>query len=349
MRTVKIGNSWVGGKNPVYIIAEAGSNHNGNFEQALRLIDVAAEAGANAVKFQTFRAESLYPPNAGRSDYLGLPRSIYEIIHDMEMPVDWIPRLCERCRNCGVDFLSTPFDECAADILFEHVPAYKIASYDLTHHPLVRHIACKGKPVIASTGAANLAEIRDMVNAFRATGNDQLILMQCTAKYPAPLTALNLKALVLLREEFGVPSGLSDHSREAIPGPLAAVALGASVIEKHFTLSNRLPGPDHAFAVEPAELADMIRQVRQVECALGSGIKEPLPEEEELREFARRTIFSIRTIAAEETLSAGNIAVLRCGKLGHGLPPAELPRLLGRRAAREIPAYTPIKCEDLSQ
>ncbi len=347
MKRFKIGARWVGEGEPVYIVAEAGSNHNGNFEQALRLIDVAAEAGADAVKFQHFKAAKLYPKSAGESDYLQIPRSIYDIIHEMETPDDWVPRLAAHCGARGVAFLSTPFDEESADLLDPYVPAFKVASYEMTHLPLVRHLACKGKPLIISTGAAILDEVLHTVEVVGKEGNEQLIVLQCTASYPAPLEAVNARALVALREATGLPTGLSDHSRDPIVAPLVAVALGACLIEKHFTLSKRLPGPDHAFAVEPHELKLLVQRVREAERVLGHGRKETLPEEQELRAFARRSIFATRDIRPGERLSRENIAVLRCGKLGLGLPPAKYPELFGRKAVKLIRSESLVKLQDI--
>ena len=336
MPDLRFGHRLVGPGHPVYFIAEAGSNHNRSFEQALGLIDVAAECGADAVKFQTFRAEALYPRRAGQTDYLKVPRSIYDLIHEMEMPLGWIPELFAYCQERRIDFLSTPFDERSANALLPYVPAFKIASYEMTHHGLVQHCARLGKPLIMSTGTANLDEVGEAVAAARAVGCEELVLLQCTAKYPAPLSALHVRTLPTMAAAFGVPVGLSDHSREALPGPLAAVALGAAVIEKHFTLSNRLPGPDHAYALEPAELAELIRHVRQLEQALGSPEKRYAPEEEELRRFARRSIFTRRAIAQGERLTVGNSAVLRCGKLAAGLHPKRYLHLLGRPALADL-------------
>ena len=245
MKRIRIGKRWVGDGEACFIIAEAGSNHNGNLEQAKKLIEIAAEAGADAVKFQTFRASRLYPKNAGISNYLGVDRQIYDIIAEMEMPYDWIPELAEQCAQRGVEFISSPFDEESADTLEPFVPAYKIASYEMTHLPLVRHVANKMKPVIISTGASNLAEVAETVTAFRETGNEQLILMQCTASYPAPLDSVNLRAIQTMQREFDVPVGLSDHSLDPFLVPVVAVSLGACAIEKHFTFSNSLPGPDY--------------------------------------------------------------------------------------------------------
>jgi N-acetylneuraminate synthase len=329
-------------------MAEAGSNHNRDLDTALKLIDVAAAAGADAVKFQTFRADSLYPRSAGMTDYLAVPRSIHDIIRELEMPLDWIPKLAAHCASRGVDFISTPFDEAAADALAPYVPVFKIASYEMTHHALVQHCARKGKPLIVSTGTANMDEVREMVAAVRAVGGRELAVMQCTAKYPAPLSALNLRTLPMMAREFDVPVGLSDHSREPLPGPMAAVAIGASLLEKHFTLSNSMPGPDHAYALEPNELAAVIAKVREVEKTLGSGIKQPQPEEEELRSFARRTIFTTRAIARNEPLRAGSTAVLRRGKLPYGLHPREFVHVLGRRALADLAAEHAVGADDLA-
>ena len=336
MLELRIGKRLVGPGHPVYFIAEAGSNHNRSLEQARRLIEVAAEAGADAVKFQTFRAEALYPKSAGMTDYLAVPRSIYDIIHEMEMPLEWLPELHAYCGTLGIDFLSTPFDEQSADALAPYLAAYKIASYEMTHHGLVQHCARKGKPLLVSTGTANLDEVDEVVRAVRATGNDQLVLLQCTAKYPAPLSALNVRTLRTMADAFQVPVGLSDHSREPLPAPMAAVAVGASVIEKHFTLSNRLPGPDHAYALEPGELKALIFKIREVEAALGSPEKRYAPEEEELRKFARRSIFTRTAVASGARLSTENLAVLRAGKLPYGLHPKRYHWLLGCPALRDL-------------
>jgi sialic acid synthase SpsE len=345
---IRIGERWVGTGEPAFIIAEAGSNHNGSFEQALRLIDVAAEAGADAVKFQHFKAARLYPRSAGESDYLRVRRSIYDIIEEMETPDEWVPRLAAACRERTIAFLSTPFDEAAADLLEPYVPAFKVASYEMTHDPLLRHVARKGKPILMSTGTARLDEVVRAVQTVREAGNDEIVVLQCTASYPTPPEAVNARAIVALREATGAPAGLSDHSRDPIVAPMAAVALGACVIEKHFTLSNRLPGPDHAFAIEPHELRELVRRVRETEQVLGHGRKETLAQEQELRDFARRSVFAIRAIAPGEALAADNVAVLRCGKLGAGLPPDALGQVLGRKAARTIRAESLIHLEDLA-
>ncbi|RMH40739.1 MAG: shikimate dehydrogenase [Deltaproteobacteria bacterium] len=331
-----------------YIIAEAGSNHCGNRDVAHRLVDVAADAGADAVKFQLFKAEELYPRSAGASDYLGDPRSIYDIIRDLEMPASWLEPLARHCADRGIDFLVSAFDEQSVDAVDPFVASHKIASYEMTHHPLVRHVAAKGKRVLLSTGTASLDEVGAAVDVVRGAGNDDLVLLQCTASYPTPLDQANVRAVRTLADAFGVPAGLSDHTRDPITAPAAAVALGAVVVEKHVTLDNKLPGPDHAFAVEPAELAAMVRAIRATERVLGDGRKVPLPVERELRAFARRTIMTRRPIRAGEVLDRSNVAVLRCGKRQPGLPPAALPAILGRRAARDLPAETGLTDADIA-
>jgi N,N'-diacetyllegionaminate synthase len=346
VETIKIESRLVGEGWPCFVIAEAGSNHNGNLEQAMRLIDVAVEAGADAVKFQLFRASKLYPKNAGQSDYLKLDESIYDIMSAMEMPYEWLPELAEHCRQSEIIFLASAFDQESVDQLDPYVSAYKIASYEMTHLPLVRYIAGKGKPVIISTGTASQEEVAETVEVFFETGNRDLMLMQCTASYPAPVESLNLRAITTLRNAFQVPVGFSDHSLSPVVGPLAAVALGTDLVEKHFTLSTQLPGPDHAFSLEPDELTLMIRSIREVELSLGSGVKETQPVEEELRGFARRSVFAIKDISAGDSLTPNNIDVLRSGNLEPGLAPKYYDEILGNKANRDIQAGSAIQRED---
>ncbi len=345
---MRIRDKTVGPRSPAYVIAEAGSNHNGSVETAHRLIDVAAEAKADAVKFQTFKAQRLYPKSAGKSDYLGLDTSIYDIIKAMEMPSEWLPELCEHSHEAGLAFISTPFHEEAVDILDPYVDAFKIASYEMTHDPLLREVGRRGKPVFISTGASELEETRHAVKVLRDSGCNDLVVFQCTAAYPAPADAANVRALVTMRDALGVMTGLSDHTRDPTAAPMAAVALGAVAIEKHFTLDNDLPGPDHAYAVEPDELSRLVAGVRRIEAVLGTGTKEVLPSEEELHSFARRSIFTTRDIQAGETFTRDNIDVLRAGKLGAGLPPADLDRVLAATAAMDIAAETPLSADHVA-
>ena len=341
-KRLRIGARWIGEGEPCYIIAEAGSNHNGSLEQALALIDAASEAGADAVKFQGFRARTLYPETAGKSGYLKDDRPIYDIIRAMEMPLEWIPDLAKHCAAKGVDFICTPFDEAWVEALDPYVPAFKVASYELSHVPLLRKVLACGKPTFVSTGASVLEEVRGVVGLAREVGNDQLVLLQCTASYPTPPEDVNARAIVTMREATGCLVGLSDHSRDPLIAPVVAVALGAVVIEKHFTLSNELPGPDQKFAVEPGELKALVKAVRQTQRVLGTGAKEVLAVENELRAFARRSVFSSRAVKKGERLSEENTLVLRNGINAPGLPPSEYPRLIGRRAVCDIPAGTGI-------
>ena len=333
---------------PCFIIGEAGSNHNGSFEQALALIDVAADAGCDAVKFQVFQARRLYPKAAGQSDYLGDPRSIYDIIAAMELPEDWLPRLRERADQRDLAFIASPFHEEAVALLDPFVDAFKIASYELTHAPLLREVARRDKPVIMSTGASDLDEVREAVATLEAAGCERLALMQCTAAYPTPPEAVNARALVTLREAFSIPAGLSDHSEDPEVAPMAAAALGAAVLEKHYTLSKRLPGPDHAFAVEPEGLARLVAGVRAVEAVVGTGRKQVHGVEDELRSFARRVLMTTKPVAAGERFTRDNVDVLRRGKLEAGLAPKRLDEVLASVAARAIAAETPLTEADLA-
>ncbi len=346
--SIEINGRSIGPGRPVFVVAEAGSNHNGNLAMALALVDAAAAAGADAVKFQTFNASRLYPRGAGTSDYLGSATPIYEIIEAMEMPSGWLPTLRERARDHGLAFISSPFHEEAVEVLAPFVDAYKIASYELTHLPLIAKVAATGKPVLLSTGAATLEEVRAGVEALRAHGCESLVVLQCTAAYPAPPTAANVRALVTMRDALDVLTGLSDHTRDPTAAPMAAAALGAVVIEKHFTLDNDLPGPDHAFAVEPAELERLVTAVRRAEAVLGTGTKEVLPVEEELRLFARRSVFATRPIRRGEPFSRTNVDVLRNGKLAPGLAPDRLEHVLRCTAARDVAPESALCDDDLA-
>lgn len=350
MTPIEIEGRRVGPDRPVLVIAEAGSNHNGDLNQAYALIEASARAGADAVKFQTFHAETMYPRRAGSVEYLkamGIDRPIFDLIREMEMPRDWIPRLADRARAQGILFLSTPFDEETVDLLLPFVGAYKIASYELTHIPLIAHAARTGKPLLLSTGAAVEPEIDEAVFAARSEGRGGVALLQCTAKYPAPLDSMNLRVLDYMASRWKVPVGLSDHSREATLAPIAAVARGAAIIEKHFTLDRRFPGPDHSFALEPDELAAMVRAIRETERALGTGRKEPHPVEEELLHF-RRGLFTVRPLRAGSIIAPGDVAALRKGGIRDpGLPPKVIYRLVGRIVRRDLPEGTLLRSDDI--
>lgn len=339
----------------VYVIAEAGSNWRlgspqRDLSMAMALIDVAAEAGADAVKFQTFQPQSIYVENAGASDYLsaiGITTTIRDIFADLAMPHEMIPKLAEHAATRGIDFLSTAFSLDDFAVVDPHVPVHKIASYEISHPRLIEAAARSGKPTLMSTGAASLDDIAWAVDRFHAEGGRDLCLLQCTAKYPSPASALNLAVLPELARRFGVPVGLSDHSRDPVAGPAAASSLGARVVEKHFTLDNRLPGPDHPFAVTPEELARLVVAVRAAAETLGSGVKAVQSVEAELAAYAQRGIQATREICNGEPLREGdNIAILRPGKQTKGLHPRHLAKMEGRTARRRIPLGDGIRWGD---
>ena len=346
MKTIKIGKRLVGEGQPCFVIAEAGSNHNGKLALALKLIDVAADAGADAVKFQLFRAGKLYVGKAGSADYLKAGKPINEIIKDMEMPPSWVAKIAAHCRKKGITFMCSAFDEESLSLINRFAPVHKIASYESNHLPFIKKVARMGKPSIMSTGASPIEEIRESVRAFLSTGNRKLMLMQCTARYPSPAGAMNLRAIATMKKEFGLPVGLSDHSIDAYVSPVASVALGAALIEKHFTLSRRMLGPDHKFALEPSELAAMVLAIRQAEASLGNGRKTVLPEEKELFLFAKRAVHATRAIRKGEKFTVGNVAVLRPGKVKRGVHPRYYEIMLGKKAKRSIAQWQGIQKGD---
>lgn len=270
---IKIDGRFVGEGEETFIIAEAGSNHNQDFDMAIELIDVAAEAKADAVKFQIYRADTLYPKRALKFPSLK-GENVYDLLKSTEFPREWLPKLSEYAAKKGIIFLSTPFDHDAVDELdCIGVPAFKIASFEITDLDLLKYTASKQKPMIVSTGVADLGEIEDAISAMRSVGNDDIILLHCNSLYPTPPEAVNLRAIATIREAFKLPVGFSDHTL-GIHISIAATAMGACVIEKHFTLDRSLPGPDHSFAIEPDELKEMVRHVREIDRAKGNGIKE---------------------------------------------------------------------------
>jgi len=347
MTSFEIGDLPVGPGEPTFVIAEAGSNHNGDLETAKKLIDVAADAGADAVKFQTFRAENVYVQDSGAVDYLDDDRSIYDIIESMEMPHEWIPTLHDYCVEQGVHFLSTPFDEQSAEVLSEYVPAWKVASYTSSHHPFLRKLAASDKPLIMSTGAHELKEVRESVEVLERAGVSGLALLQCVAAYPTPLEDINVKVVETLADEFDVPVGLSDHTLDPVTAPATAVALGANIVEKHFTLDKSMGGPDHQFALEPDQLTEMVTAIRDTESALGTGDKSVLDVESELHDKARRAVHAVEDISAGEELTAEKVNVLRPGEQDAGLHPKFYDELLGKTAARDIERSAGLQWEDV--
>lgn len=344
MKEIRIGNKIIGDGKPTFIIAEAGANFRIsedseiNFKQALNLIDIASDAKADAVKFQIYRAEKMYNKlHSGNINYLGKEEKVYEVINKLEVPYEWLPKLKRYCDNKGIIFLATPFDEGSADELDNiGVPAFKIASYTITHFSLLDHIAKKRKPIILSTGGSNLEEIKEALAVIYATGNREVIVMQCTASYPAPIETLNLKAIPFLKKELGIPIGLSDHSREPFIGSLGAIALGANCYEVHYTTDNELDGPDHGFAILPEELKAVVEKIRGMEKALGIGKKIMQELERVTTHFCRRSIYIKKDIQKGEIFTKDNLHIVRCGEDKGGLHPKYFKEILGRKANRAI-------------
>jgi N,N'-diacetyllegionaminate synthase len=336
---VLIGERMVGPGAPCLVIAEAGVNHNGSLDMALRLVDAAAEAGADVVKFQTFKSEQVVSPVAPKANYqletTGSSESQLEMVKKLELPPAAFADIQQHCHRRGIVFLSSPFDRDSVDLLQSlGVVAFKIGSGELTNLPFLSYVAAKGKPLILSTGMSNLDEVAIAVDAVKAAGNRDLVVLHCVSNYPAAPSSVNLRAMKTLEEKFAVPVGYSDHT-EGIVIPLAAVSLGASVIEKHFTLDRSLPGPDHRASLEPRELAEMVRGIRAVEAALGDGVKKPMDEELSTAAVARRSLVAACDLHAGTVLTENMIAIRRPGT---GLSPAFLPQLIGRRLQHDLTA-----------
>lgn len=334
----------IGGDAPCFVIGEIGTNwHAGDpndDSQALKLIDIATEAGCDAVKFQTYRPESVYVPNPGESDYLadaGIKRTINELIAERVMPEAMLSKVAAHAADQGTVFMSSCFSDDDLALVDPLTPIHKLASYEISHFRLIDALAATGKPLILSTGAADEKDIAWAVDRFRASDGAGLAVLQCTARYPAPDAAMNLRVIPWLEERFCVVAGLSDHSPEAMPAPLAAVALGAKVIEKHITLDRSAAGPDHFNSIEPDELKAMVNGIRSVEAMRGDGYKRVENAEEELFLFARRRIQAIKPVARGEALREGeNMAILRPGKRSSGAHPRLIETFEGRPAKADI-------------
>jgi pseudaminic acid synthase len=323
-----------------YIIAELSANHNNDFDLAVKTIEAIVASGADAVKVQTFKPESLtlnvnnayFGP---KEDGLWKGYRPYDLYAQAMMPWEWQPKLKHITERLGIDFFSSPFDKEAVDFLAEmDVPAYKIASLEITDIPLIKYAASKGKPVIISTGAAGLADIELAVHTCRQENNNDITLLKCTSEYPAPIEMANLKTIPNLKQTFNVQVGVSDHTMGSTV-PVVAVTLGAKMVEKHFILSRDLGGPDSAFSMEPQEFAFMVKSVREAEAAFGK-IDYSITEKNRLR---RRSLFAIKNINDGELFTNENIASLRPG---HGLHPSLYKSIIGKAAKKNIAAGTPL-------
>jgi N,N'-diacetyllegionaminate synthase len=345
-----IGDRSVGPGHPCYVIAEAGANHNRDLPTALRLIEVAAEAGADAVKFQTYTAEGLYSRRTPDISYLkekGLvseKESVWDLIKRVEIPWEWHADLARHAASCGIAFFSTPFEEAAVDALEAvGVPTYKIASYEVNHLPLIERVARTGKPVLISTGMASLGDIERALDTAAAAGAKDLMVMHCAVNYPPRFADLNLRAITTLRSAFQIPIGWSDHT----PGHTAdvvAVTLGACAVEKHFTLSRDQTGPDHPFALEPGELRGMVTAIREAEDALGSSVKRVTDAEADLFRLGRRSLVAARDVPAGGVLARDDLAVKRPG---FGIPVDALEQVVGRHVAHDVVSDQVLEWDDL--
>lgn len=337
MNEITLSNRSIGVGHPCFVIAEAGVNHNGDLQLARQLIDAAVEAGADAVKFQAFKGKDVASAVAAKADYQvetsGAGESQLDMIRKLELSDAGFRELQAYCGSRGILFLATPFDDGSADLLNAmDVPLFKISSGEITNIPFLEYVAAKGRPIILSTGMCYLGEVDEAVRLLQRAGCEQLILLHCTSNYPTRPEDVNLRAMQTLGTAFGLPVGFSDHTPGCTIAP-AAVALGACVIEKHFTLDRELPGPDHKASLEPGELAELVRGIRAVEAALGDPVKRRVAAEDQVAKVARRSLVAGRDLAAGTVLTHEMIAIKRPGT---GLQPAFLPHVLGRRLRIDV-------------
>lgn len=339
IHSVKIGNHLIGPAHQCFIVAEAGVNHNADMRLAHQLIDAAVKADADAVKFQSFVSEELVTSKAEKAKYqvetTGEPGSQYKMLKALELSADEQAELKRHCVEAGILYLCTPYENTSVDMLDRmNVAAFKIASTDTTNIPLLRYIAAKGRPVILSTGMSTLSDVEQAVGTLRAGGLDgKIVILHCTFQYPAPISEANLRAILTMQEAFSCPVGFSDHTPGILVSPWA-VAIGACVIEKHFTLDRNMVGPDHRASLEPDELANLVRNVRNVESALGDGVKQLTPSELMNKPKMRKSLVARRSIRAGNRITSDD---LTCKRPGFGLAPSWFDRVVGKRAAVDIP------------
>lgn len=328
--------------NNTYIIAELSANHGGSLDHACQTIHAMHEAGADAVKLQTYTPDTM-TINSTRSEFMigsgtiWEGRNLYDLYREAHTPWEWQPEIFRLANELGMDCFSTPFDKSAVDFLEDlNPPCYKIASFELVDLPLIEYVASKGRPIIMSTGMGTLAEITEAVQVVKTAGVP-LTLLKCTSAYPSPPEAMNLSTISHLRDAFNVPCGLSDHTL-GIAVPVAAVALGATVVEKHVTLSRDIPGPDSSFSLEPEELKAMVDAIRITEKAIGR-VNYQLTDKEDASKTFRRSLFVVENIKKGETFTHQNVRSIRPGQ---GLPPKTLPLIIGRTASDDLTAGTPL-------
>ena len=342
---IKIGNRFVGKGEPCFIVAEISCNHQQKKEHALKLIEEAKKAGADAVKFQTYTADTITLD--ADTEYFKISgtlwegKTLYELYSEASTPWEWFADLKKKAEELGLVFFSSPFDETAVDFLEElGVPAYKVASFEINHIPLLKYIAQKKKPIILSTGISTLEDIELAVKTIRGAGNQEIAILKCTSAYPAPYNEMNLSTIIDIRNRFGVVSGLSDHSM-SVSVPVAASAINASIIEKHFTLSRSEGGPDADFSLEPHEFKEMAKLVREAEEAMGTVNYEPTEKAKEHR-FFMRSIFVSKDVGQGEEFTEENIKVVRPSD---GMHPKYYPEVLGKKAKVQLKRGTPLNHE----
>jgi pseudaminic acid synthase len=345
---IRIGEREIGPHCPVYVIAELSANHNQDFGEAVKLVHAAKESGADAVKIQTYTPDTITIDCINKYFQIGTGtqwegENLYELYGEAYTPWDWQPKLQKIANDIGLDFFSTPFDPTAVEFLEKmKIPVYKIASFELVDIPLIRMIARTGRPIIMSTGMATFAEIGEAVGAIREEGNDQVVLLKCTSAYPALPEDMNLLTIPDMAEKFNVPVGLSDHTLGTTI-PVAAVALGACIVEKHFTLSRDILGPDSSFSLEPHEFRTMVNAIHETKRALGT-VNYTMTDHEKASSVFRRSLFAVEDIADGELLTVKNVRSIRPG---YGLLPKYLPEILGKHAKRKICRGTPLGWEML--
>ena len=341
-KSFKVGNRIIGEGAPAFIIAEMSGNHAGSIDNALKIVKAAKEAGADCIKIQTYTADTITIDcdneyfRIGDGTWKG--ENLYRLYQKAYTPWEWQPAIFEEAKKVGLEFFSTPFDFSSVDFLEDMgVGFYKIASFELVDIPLIKYVAKTGKPIIMSTGMATLEEIEEAVEAVKACGNENLALLRCASAYPAITDEMNLRTMTDMKERFGVPVGLSDHSMGAV-GAVVSVALGGSIIEKHFCLSREIENPDSSFSMEPAEFEAMVRDIRQAELSIGRVSYGPTKQEESNLKF-RRSLFAVEDIPEGGIITSDNIRSIRPA---YGLAPKYYDSLLGKHTKCEVKRGTPL-------
>lgn len=348
IKNIVIGNRTIGSGMPIYIIAEISANHNQDFDQAVQLIKAAKNAGSDAIKLQTYTPDTITIDCNNEYFHIGKGtiwegKSLYELYKEAYTPWEWQPKLKEIANDLGMELFSSPFDNTAVDFLEKmDVPAYKIASFELVDIPLIQYVAKTGKPMIVSTGMATLTEINEAVTAAKEAGCKEIALLKCTSAYPADPAEMNLRTIPHMAEVFGVPVGLSDHTL-GIAVPVAAVALGACIVEKHFTLSRSVPGPDNYFSLVPQEFKAMVDAIRTTEKAVGA-VNYALTAKEAASKVFRRSLFVVEDIKAGELITEKNVRSIRPG---NGLHPRYFDELLNKTAKEDLSRGTPLKWDHI--